>query len=233
MIRVKSGIPGVDELLEGGIPQGASVLVAGGPGTGKSIFCLEYLYNGAKVYGEPGVYITLEEGPHTMWWNMQRFKWELLPLERENMLKIYKFEPSVDMKADVDGQVRRIVDKVKELKAKRVVIDSLTSFSFWIEEPAKLRYAMYTLLEELRKLETTTLLTVETAAGKTDFSRFGVEEFLTDGVIALYFIPPHRALFVRKMRGTKHSMKVHPIVIDDRGFTVSPQEEILWEALGD
>lgn len=233
MIRTKTGIPGLDELIEGGFPSGSSVLVAGGSGTGKSIFCLEYLYNGAKQFDEPGAYITLEEGPHTLWWNMQRFKWELLPLERENKLKIYKFEPSKDMRSDIDGQIAKIVDKAKELKAKRLVIDSLSAFSFWIESPSEQRLAMYTLLEELRKLDITTMLTVETAGGKKDFSRFGVEDFLTDSVLALYFLPPHRALFVRKMRGTKHSTKIHPITIDDQGLSVKSGEEILWEALGD
>lgn len=232
MIRIKTGVTGLDELIEGGFPAGSSVLLAGGPGCGKSIFCLEYLYRGAKDFGEPGAYITLEEGPHTLWWNMQRFKWELLPLEKDNLLKIYKFEPSLDMKNDIDGQIGKIVDKARELKAKRLVVDSLTAFSFWIEEPAKLRYAMYTLLEELRKLDITTVLTVETTGGKNEFSRFGVEEFLADAVLALYFIPPHRAFFIRKMRGTKHSNKVHPITIDDEGLRVNPGEEILWEALG-
>jgi KaiC/GvpD/RAD55 family RecA-like ATPase len=229
--RIKSGIPGLDELIEGGFPESSSIMVSGGPGTGKSIFCLEYLYNGAKEYDEPGVYITLEEGPHNLWWNMQRFKWDLLPLEKANKLKIFKFEPSVDMGKDIEGQTRRIVEKAKELDAKRFVIDSITAFSFWIEDVAKIRYAIYILIEELRKLNCTTILTSETLGGKYELSRFGVEEFLADGVISLFFVPPHRLMFVRKMRGTNHSRSLHPIDITDKGFTVNPKEEVLWEAL--
>ncbi len=233
MIRIKSGITGLDELIEGGFPESSSILVSGGAGCGKSIFCLEYLYYGAKEYGEPGVYITLEEGPHNLWWNMQRFKWDFLPLERANKLKIFKFEPDLSIREKVEEQTRRIVDKAKELNAKRLVIDSVTALSFWIEDVAKIRYAMYILVEELRKLNCTTLLTCETLGGRMEFSRFGVEEFLVDGIIALHFRPPHRFLFIRKMRGTSHSKAIHPMEITDKGLEVNPREEVGWEALRD
>lgn len=233
MLRVKSGIPGLDELIEGGFPESSSIMLAGGAGCGKSIFCLEYLYNGAKLYNEPGVYVTLEEGPHNLWWNMQRFKWDLLPLERENKLKIYKFEPSEDMKENLEEQTKRIVEKAKELNAKRMVIDSITALSFWIDDVAKIRYAIYVLIEELRKLNCTTILTVETLAGKNDVSRFGVEEFLADGVVQVFFQPPHRQIFVRKMRGTNHSKSVHPFEINNDGLVINPKEEVLWEAIKD
>src|SRR3989338_1154034 len=140
MIRLKTGIPGLDELIEGGFPEGSSILLSGAAGTGKSIFCLQYLYYGAKELGEPGVYITLEEGPHNLWWNMQRFKWDLLPLERDNLLKIYKFEPGEEETSDAGqhslllspdvmprlyggegnpaDQIKRIVEKAKEIKLK-------------------------------------------------------------------------------------------------------------------
>lgn len=233
MIRIKSGVPGLDELIEGGFPESSSILVSGGAGCGKSILCLQYLYAGAKQFNEPGAYVTLEEGPTNIWWNMQRFKWDLLPLERANLLKIFKFEPSIDMKTDIEGQIKRIVDKAREMNAKRLVIDSITAFSFWLEDVAKIRYAMYALIEELRKIDCTTLITCETMGGKKDFSRFGVEEFLVDGVLSLNFVPPHRYLFVRKMRGTNHNTSVHPVVINDTGLSVNYREEILWEALKD
>lgn len=231
MNRVKTGVPGLDELLEGGFPESSSILVSGGTGTGKSILCMEYLYRGAKEFGEPGVYITLEEGPHNLWWNMQRFKWDLLPLERSNMLKIYKFEPSINMKDELEEQTKRIVDKARQMNAKRMVIDSITAFSFWIDDVSRIRYAIYELVEELRKINCTTILTCETAGGKNDISRFGVEEFLVDGVIQLQFFPPHRSLLVRKMRGTNHSKSIHPMEITENGLIVNDKEEILWEAL--
>ncbi|MEK6954183.1 MAG: ATPase domain-containing protein [Candidatus Micrarchaeota archaeon] len=231
MNRVKSGIPGLDELIEGGFPESSSILISGGPGAGKSILCMQYLYNGAKLYGEKGAYITLEEGPHNMWWNMQRFKWDLLSLEKEDMLKIYKFEPSLGMKDDIEGQTRRIIEKAKEMKVKRLVIDSITAFSLWLDDSSKIRYAMYSLIEELRKMDVTTLLTCETSGKKDDLSRFGVEEFLCDGVVLMYFFPPHRSIFVRKMRGTDNDKSVRPFTISEKGIEVDSRAEILWESL--
>lgn len=231
MKQVKTGIPGLDELVEGGFPESSSIVVSGGTGCGKSIFCLEYLYAGAKEYGEPSVYVTLEEGPNNLWWNMQRFKWDFMELEKKGLMKIYKFEPTPEMRENVEEQVARIVEKAKSNNAKRLVIDSVTAFSFWIDDVAKMRYAIYLLINELRKINCTTLLTVETAGGKNDVSRFGVEEFLADGIIQLFFFPPYRALFVRKMRGIDHDKRVHPITISDAGLAVNSKEEIMWEAI--
>ncbi|HLD62857.1 MAG TPA: ATPase domain-containing protein [Candidatus Norongarragalinales archaeon] len=228
---MKSGVPGLDELIEGGFPEASSILVSGPAGTGKSILCMEYLYNGAKEYGEPGVYITMEEGPHNIWWNTQRFKWDLVSLEREGKLKIYKFEPTQEILDSPEAQVERIIEKARSTNAKRLVVDSVTAFAFWLKDIRQIRFAIYTLIEELRKLDCTTLLTCETPAGKHAVSRFGVEEFLTDGVLQMFFSPPNRAMFVRKMRGTNHSKKIHPLTINDNGLSVESKEEILWEGL--
>src|SRR3989338_5597971 len=211
MIRLKTGIPGLDELIEGGFPEGSSILLSGAAGTGKSIFCLQYLYYGAKELGEPGVYITLEEGPHNLWWNMQRFKWDLLPLERDNLLKIYKFEPGDDENVTPAEQIKRIVDKAKEIGAKRMVIDSISAFTYWYSEETKIRKVIYQLIEELHKINCTTILSCEVKGGKKDYSMFGVEEFLVDGLLMLYFFPPNRSIFVRKMRGTAHNKSIHPL----------------------
>jgi len=92
---------------------------------------------------------------------------------------------------------------------------------------------MYTLLEELRRMKCTSLLTCETHGRKEESSRFGVEDFLVDGVMMVYFIPPHRAIFVKKMRGTDQSRKVHPFEITGKGCVVDPSQEILWSAIKD
>ncbi|MBI4406536.1 AAA family ATPase [Candidatus Micrarchaeota archaeon] len=230
MNRVKSGIPGLDELIEGGFPEGSSVLVCGGPGTGKTILCMEYLYNGAKQHGEPGVYVTLEEGAHNLWWNVQRFKWDVQSLERQDKLKIYKFEPTGEF-TDLEEQAKRIVDKAKQMGAKRLVIDSLTAFAYWTNDKAKIRYAVYVLIDELRKIKCTSLLTAETRGKKNEFSSFGVEEFLVDGIIALHFVPPRHFLTIRKMRGTDHDASVHPLNFSDKGIGIDAKEKIAWEEL--
>ncbi len=233
MNRVSTGIPGLDEIIEGGFPESSSVLLSGGAGTGKSIFAMQYLYHGALNKGEPGVYITMEEGAHNLWWNTKRFRWDLLPLEQKNMLRIYKFEPGKDNRNDLEDQNAKIIEKAQSLKAKRLVIDSITAFSFWTEKNSDIRYAVYSLINELRKLKCTTILTCETVGDKNAVSRFGVEEFLTDGLVQLHFSPPHRYAVVRKMRGTKHDTRVHPLVINDEGISINSQEEVLWESVKD
>ncbi len=231
MKQIKTGVPGLDELVEGGFPESSSIMVGGSAGVGKSILCLEYLYYGAKLYEEPSVYVTLEEGPHNLWWNMQRFKWDFLSLEKQGLMKIYKFEPTPEIRGNIEEQVAKIVEKAKENNAKRLVIDSITAFSFWIDEVPKIRYAIYLLVNELRKINCTTILTVETSGDKYSVSRFGVEEFLVDGIIQLFFNPPYRSIFIRKMRGVNHDKRVHPFEINDRGLEINNKEEVLWESI--
>ena len=234
MNRIKTGIPGLDELLEGGFPESSSILLAGAAGTGKTIFCLEYLYNGAKDYDEPGMYATLEEGPHNLWWNMQRFHWNFLPMQNENKIQIVKFDPANPKdKENLSEQVNKIVEKAKDMGAKRLVIDSITALAFWTDQPETIRYTLYNLIEELRSINCTTILTCETMGRRNDISRFGVEEFLTDGVVQLFFTPPYRSIFIRKMRGTDHSKTIHPIIINESGLLVNSKEEMLWESLKD
>lgn len=231
MKRVPTGIPGMDELIEGGFPEGSAVLLSGGTGTGKTIFSTQFVYNGASRFNEPGIYITVEEGPTNIWWNMQNFGWDIAGLTKQGLMKIYKMNLTQRTVESIEEEIGRIADMVEQMGAKRLVIDSTTAIGVWLPDPASIRYTIYKLVSELKKLDCTSLLVAETKGGKTDFSAFGVEEFVADGVIALYFVPPHRALFVRKMRGTKHSVKVHPFNIGKTGIVVRPRDELLWEAI--
>ncbi|MEM0372904.1 MAG: ATPase domain-containing protein [archaeon] len=233
MARVPTGIPGMDDLIQGGFLEGSSNLIAGGAGTGKTIFATQYVYNGAAEYGEPGIFITMEEGATNLWWNMKSFKWNLTKYEQDNLIKVYQvgmIEPSEFARKFTD-EIERIKGMVDKMNAKRLVIDSTTAFAMWMGSESQIRYSLFKLMEELKEMKCTTLMTAETLGGRDQFSRFGVEEFIADGVISLYFMPPQRALFIRKMRGTKHDQKIHPYVIGDKGIEVNAKEEILWESL--
>ena len=233
MARVPTGIPGLDELIQGGFLEGSSILLSGGAGTGKTIFATQYIYNGAAEYGEPGIYITMEEGATNLWWNMKSFKWNLTKYEQDDMIKIYRvgmIEPAEFAKRFPE-EVNRIKAMVDKMGAKRLVIDSTTAFAMWMGSESQVRYSLFKLADELKELKCTTLMTAETLGQRDQFSRFGVEEFITDGVISLYFMPPQRAIFVRKMRGTSHNQKIHPYVIGKTGIEVFPKEEVLWESL--
>ncbi len=234
MDRVATGIPGLDPLVKGGFLPGSSILVAGGAGTGKTIFATQYIYHGAAEYNEPGIYITLEEGVTNLWWNVKNFKWDLAKYENEGLIRLYRvgmIKPA-EFARKFDEEIIKIKELVEEVNAKRLVIDSTTAFGMWMSSESQLRYSLFRLVDELKSLKCTTLLTSETLGKRDQFSRFGVEEFITDGVIALYFKPPQRVIFVRKMRGTDHDKKLHPYKITNKGIVVNPKEEVLWESLG-
>lgn len=233
MERIPTGIPGFDELIGGGFPAGSTILLSGGAGTGKTIFAQQYIYNGAKDYGQPGIFITLEEGLTNIVWNMQNFSWDIKPLEEQNLMRIYKInlEADDDIEDKIMLELEKIAEMVNEMGAQRLAIDSTTAFSIFIKDQGMLRNVLYRFSNELKKLNCTTLLTAETKGGMTDFSAFGVEEFIVDGVVANYLIPPNRNLFIRKMRGTDHSKTVHPFAITPKGIKVSAKDEVMWSTL--
>jgi len=231
--RTATGIEGLDRILEGGFPKGSVILLSGGSGTLKTILATQFIYNGGKQFKEPGVFVTVEESAKNIGWNIESFGWDIKSLEDKNLMKIYrlKLTPERDIKAQIDEELKMISELVQKIGAKRLVIDSTTAFGIWIKEPGDLRYMIFKFASELKELGCTTLLTAETKGGKTDFSAFGVEEFVVDGVLALYFSPPNRSVHVRKMRGTNHSKKVHPLEITKAGIEVKSKDEVLWESI--
>lgn len=237
MNRVPTGIPGFDELIQGGIPEGASVLVGGGPGAGKTIMAMQYIYEGARSYNDPGLYVTLETGLKDITWNMQSFNWDIKTLQDKNMMKIYRLNfgasrDPIKVEEQVEKELAIITKMVDSIDAKRLVIDSVTAFGVWVSEPGALRHMLFEFVNRLKETGCTTILTSEIAEeSRNKFSAFGVEEFVVDGVVALYFTPPNRSIFVRKMRGTNHSKSVHAFDVVENGIEVRPKDEILWGAL--
>jgi len=236
MERVKTGIDGLDELIQGGIPEGSAVLVSGGAGTGKTIFSMQFAYNGAALYNEPGIYVSLETNLKNIIWNMENFNWDIRSLQESNLMKIYRLNISYAKTREeviqrVDEELNTISQLVKEINAKRLVIDSIAAFGVWFDSPALIRALLFEFADRLKNMGCTTMLTTETRGGRREFSAYGVEEFVADGVIALYFTPPHRSIFVKKMRGTDHSKIPHPFEITERGIVVNPQDRVLWESI--
>ncbi|MEM2311588.1 MAG: ATPase domain-containing protein, partial [Candidatus Methanomethylicia archaeon] len=146
--RVKTGIPGLDEILKGGIPRRNVVLLAGGPGTGKTIMGQQFLYYGLKT-GEPGIYVALEEHPVQVRINMQQFDWDIKEYEEQGKFAIVdaftagigeaaKREkyvvPSPDDFPTLTDLIRQAI---RDINAKRVVVDSVTTL--YITKPAVAR----------------------------------------------------------------------------------------------
>lgn len=241
MNRVPIGIAGMDELIEGGIPEGRSILLSGGTGTGKTIFGIQYLYIGAKKYNEPGVYLTLDERPELVRQDMLKFGWDLRKLEDENMLQIIDGSlakiglPSEEQFSlpsagfDLDKLLLEIMRVSKRIGAKRLVIDSLPALGFNFDNENEVRKAILKLSYLLMKTGVTSLLTSEIAEGENKFGRYGVEEFVVDGIIVLHYMgigtQSNRTMHIRKMRATKHSEDLHPIEITDKGMVIHKVEE--------
>jgi KaiC/GvpD/RAD55 family RecA-like ATPase len=236
--RVKTGIESLDDLIEGGIPKGRIILVAGGCGTGKSILSTQFLYYGAKYYNEPGLMITTEERPKSIRQNMLRFGWDLKELEDQKKLAIIDAAspkariPSSEMYKisyyDTNSLLLKIYEAVNEIGAKRAVIDSIPGLALRLESESEIRRAISQLGSLLAELECTSLVVSEVnIPGR--LGRYGIEEFIADGVYLLENTLMdgrfERTFSIVKMRGTANSKDVHGLLITDKGIEVVPHSQ--------
>lgn len=248
--RVKTGIQGLDDLLEGGFPENRSILISGATGTGKSIFGIQYLYNGAKKFNEAGVYITLDERPELVREDMLRFGWNLRELEEQNRLYIIDGSiakigiPSEEQFSlpvtgfDLDKLLLEIVRIAKRINAKRIVIDSIPALGFNYNTQGKstrfqyeneIRKAILKMSYMLSRIGVTSILISEIDETSNKFGKYGVEEYVVDGVIVLHYMgagmQSNRTMHIRKMRATKHSEDLHPIKIGENGIEIHKVQE--------
>lgn len=235
--RVKSGILGLDDMCSGGIPKGNNVLVSGPCGSGKSTMAMQYVYNGAKKYNEPGVYFTLEETVERIYRDSMNFGWDLKSLKNIEVTggPFIKLSSYVDeRKAKVDDILSEIKDIIEEKKAERVAIDSLNLFTMLFEEQLQQRKALIKLCNKLTDLGCTSLLTCEAREGRTyvsELSLNGIEEYVADGVIVLYYVNNGyyfiQGATIRKMRGSAHDKVIRPFSIEKgKGIVIRADEEI-------
>jgi KaiC/GvpD/RAD55 family RecA-like ATPase len=229
---VRTGIDGVDGLFShNGFPLGNSILVLGGPGSGKSIFGLQYLYKGATIYGEPGIYVTLEETPRKVERNVAAFGWNLKNQVEEGKIVIMDATTPRLQEADddvvrrglgIDNLITNLKSMIKSTGAKRVVIDSLSVLSFHTTDDFDMRTKVIKLSVSLSEMDVTSLVLAEASSNEIGTSVFPPETFLFDGVIWLMLdtTSQDRRLAIRKMRGTKHVLGSFKFVIDDEGIKI-------------
>lgn len=244
--RVATGIKGFDDLIQGGMPQGASVVVCGAPGTGKTIFALEFLYNGAIEHKEKGLYVSFEQTVDALKQQASMFGWALEPLLKKKQIEIWSI-PIEDLDHTVGDT---IIGYCKTKGIKRLVIDSLSTLAINapIYQPVKdialvdimkqksffsppiigdiiVRRYIYMLVSELQRLKNcTSLLISEGTIGGEYLTRDTISEFACDGIIHLTFESVaagySRSLTVRKMRETKNDPNTHPLEITRNGVVV-------------
>jgi KaiC/GvpD/RAD55 family RecA-like ATPase len=224
MERVKTGIPGLDEIMHGGMPESQTMLLSGTAGTGKTILASQYVYMGAKKYKEPCVYLSFEEAPESIKRNALNFGWDFGPLEKSGIFSFVKYDPY-----HVDDIVTHLEGKIREISAKRVVVDSISALSFYLREDSNFRRTLFNLSSVLEKLNCTSIMISEVLPGSPGLSRHGLAEFVADAAVILYYSRVDasfsRAIQVWKLRGSSHSERLHPYKITDNGIMVYPKEE--------
>jgi circadian clock protein KaiC len=224
MERIKTGIPGLDEMLQGGfLPQTAN-LVEGAPGTGKTTLGMQFIYHGIVACGEPGLILTFEEFPQQYYNDAANFGWDFRQMERERKLRVVMTSPEVT-KADLEQVGGRIEKLVQEIGAKRILVDSLSHFERLSEDPTQLRSIVFSFANALKREGLTAVLTRENTAllGEAEGSDDALA-FLVDSYSLLRYVEIEsticKALLILKMRGSNHDKGIRQFEITSRGIEV-------------
>lgn len=241
-LKILSGISGFDDIARGGIPKGRTTLVSGTSGSGKTVFCAQFLYKGMTDFGEPGVFVTFEERPVDIIKNMEGFGWDIDRLVAEGKWVFVDASPdeaqSLEAGAyDLGAFLARIEYAVRKVHARRVAIDSVSALFTQYEDPALIRRELYRLAFTLKELGTTCLLTAERPNEDGAITRFGVEEFVSDNVIILHNRlnekgQRNRTIEILKFRGSAHDSEEAPLLVDKRGVSVYPRPKPVLRGKG-
>jgi KaiC/GvpD/RAD55 family RecA-like ATPase len=222
--RLETGIPGLDPLMQGGFLPNSVNLVTGETGTGKTIFCSQFLWHGLQQ-GETCLYITLEEDPEDIKEDAIQFGWDFSKYADKGMFKIVYHDP-----AQLNNLGTTLIDEIKKLKATRLAIDSTSVIGLNLDNAAQVRKMLINVINTIKASGCVAVITSEIREGEKALSRFGVEEFVVDSVIVLNYLEYaagglDRSLIIRKMRRTKHGKDIYPIEITGNGLLVKPVED--------
>ncbi|MGZ3306314.1 MAG: circadian clock protein KaiC [Asticcacaulis sp.] len=227
--KTPTGIDGLDEITEGGLPAGRPTLVCGSAGCGKTLLSMEFLVHGATRYNEPGIFFAFEETSEELKQNVASLGFDLDALEAEGKLvtdhiHIDPSEIEETGEYDLEGLFIRLGYLIDSIGAKRVVLDTLETLFGGLKNESILRAELRRLFRWLKDKGVTAIITAERGDGT--LTRQGLEEYVSDCVILL----DHRVndqnstrrLRIVKYRGTSHGTNEYPFLIDAEGFSVLP-----------
>ena len=227
--KTLTGIRGFDEVTRGGLPTGRPTLVCGGPGSGKTLFALTFLVNGALQFEEPGVLLTFEENAEEMASDVASLGFDLPELVAAKKLavdyvRVERAEIEETGEYDLEGLFVRLAYAIRTVGAKRVVLDTIESLFAGLKNDGILRSELRRLFSWLKDQGVTAVITGERGEGL--LTRQGLEEYISDAVILLdhrvHDQVSTRRLRVVKYRGSHHGTNEYPFLIDAEGISVLP-----------
>ena len=223
---IKTGVPGLDEVLKGGLRRNSSILITGSPGTGKTILALQFVYYGAKDYNENGIFIVTEENLDDIRQFGKNLGMDIAGMESQGRLVLMQ-KPIAALKGGL-ASIKGLVDLIKKRNIKRVALDSLIFFEYLYPRfngnKTEFRRQVLMFMYELKKAGVTFLTVSERTITDLDRLTYDMMDFVFEGFIILsrirkgsYF---ERVLTVAKIRGQDHSLDVFPLHIGDDGLRV-------------
>jgi len=223
--RISTGISGFDELIENGFPQESLILIAGSPGAGKTTLAAQFVFEGANRFREKGLYVCFAETKASLLRNLLRFGWDFEKLEIEGRIGI--LDLSTTKEPGIQSNLNLILEKINDMGAKRLVIDSFTAFSMALTEPTDVRFLIHLLYRFLQRIGCTTIMISDTPWGSQRIGS-GVEEFIADGIVLMQTRFDEsgnlkRTLNILKMRSTNHSKRTHEYEITENGISILTQ----------
>jgi circadian clock protein KaiC len=225
--RVATGVQGLDELFRGGgIPEASATLVLGGTGTGKTLLGLHFLVEGARR-GQPGVLFILEESAAQIRSIGDSFGFDVSGLERRGLIRLHYTSP---VELSTDRFLGVAIDLVGGLRARRAVLDSLTSLALGAPTERRYKELVYAFAKHFRRQQVTLLTTMEIPEllGTAQLSGHGIS-FAADNVVQLRYVEMNarldRAISVLKARGVSLNTELRPYTIGPRGMEVGTAEQ--------
>lgn len=227
--RIDLGIEGLDNMIQGGIPQRHLMVAIGSAGTGKTTFGLQFLNHGLNQ-GENGVFITLEQSHESIIATANEWGWDFEAYEDQGMLAIVDLDP-VEMANSLDNIQAELPQLIKDFGADRLVLDSVSLLEMMYDDIAKRRTEVFDFTRALKKAGVTTFLTSEASESNPYASRHGIIEYLTDAVFILKYVrgetqETRLAVEIQKIRNANHSRELKPYELTDEGISVYQQANI-------
>jgi len=228
--RIDFGIEGLDEMVQGGVPERSLIVAIGGAGTGKTTFGLQFLHE-AIENGERAVYITLEESRKRVVQSATEKGWEFDRHTEEGHLAVIDIDP-IEMANSLTSIRNELPRLVEEFGASRLVLDSVSLLEMMYDDQSVRRTEIYDFTKALKEAGVTTMLTSEASEDNPFASRHGIIEYLTDAVVVLRYIRPEDfretrlAVEIQKIRDANHSRETKPYEITHQGISVYRQANI-------